>query len=177
MSSAPVETPEFGHDHPALAPGHAQLPHEADTSRLHPPQRQVRHTLVSADPLDVDLLAASVSDQRAGAVVTFVGAVRDHDHGRAVEFIEYVGHPTAGRILEEVVGELTARSSCEAVAVAHRVGELRIGEVAFFVAVSAAHRQEAFSLAAALVDEVKHRLPVWKRQVFPDGDHEWVACP
>jgi molybdopterin synthase catalytic subunit len=63
------------------------------------------------------------------------------------------------------------------VAVSHRLGNLSIGDAALVVAVSAAHRHEAFAAAAALVDEVKDRLPVWKHQLFADGSDEWVACP
>jgi molybdopterin synthase catalytic subunit len=91
--------------------------------------------------------------------------------------IEYEGHPTAQAVLEEVVADVAAHTDVDALAVAHRVGPLRIGEAALVVAVSAAHRHEAFAAAALLVDEVKLRLPVWKRQVFADGSDEWVACP
>jgi molybdopterin synthase catalytic subunit len=91
--------------------------------------------------------------------------------------IEYEGHPSAQAVLEEVAADVAGRTDVDALAVAHRVGPLRIGDAALVVAVSAAHRQEAFAAAALLVDEVKLRLPVWKRQVFGDGTQEWVACP
>jgi molybdopterin synthase catalytic subunit len=91
--------------------------------------------------------------------------------------IEYVGHPSAQSVLEQVAADVAARSDVEALAVAHRLGPLQVGEAALVVAASAAHRQEAFAAAALLVDEVKDRLPVWKRQEFPDGTDEWVACP
>jgi molybdopterin synthase catalytic subunit len=132
---------------------------------------------VTQDPLDVAAHAAAVETPTAGAVVTFTGAVRDHDGGRRVTGIEYVGHPTAQRLLEEVVADVAARSDAEAVAVSHRLGKLEIGDAALVVAVAGAHRAEAFATASQLVDEVKARLPVWKRQVFPDGTDEWVACP
>lgn len=119
----------------------------------------------------------AVDHPRAGAVVTFSGQVRDHDGGRAVTCIEYVAHPTAERVLADVVAEVVAGTEAEAVAVTHRVGELAIGESAIVVAVSAAHRHEAFTACSLIVDEVKHRLRVWKRQVFADGSEEWVACP
>lgn len=121
--------------------------------------------------------AASVGDAAAGAVVTFAGVVRDHDHGRAVRCIDYVAHPSAQRVLAQVAADVAARSEIDALAVSHRLGELAVGECALAVAVSAAHRAEAFAAASLLVDEVKHHLPVWKRQVFADGSDEWVACP
>ncbi len=132
---------------------------------------------VSSDPLSVEELAALVSARSAGAVVTFAGVVRDHDGGRSVTELEYVGHPTAGDVLAELAGEFAARPDVHAVAVSHRVGLLGIGDVALACAVSASHRGQAFAACAELVDEVKKRLPIWKRQVFTDGEEEWVACP
>lgn len=148
-----------------------------DTSRLRSPARRVVFTAVTEAPLDVDKHAAAVGDAGSGAVVTFAGVVRDHDHGRRVTSIEYVGHPTAERVLAEVAQEVAAASRAEAIAISHRLGPLAVGDVALAVAVSGVHRAEAFATASALVDEVKRRLPVWKRQVFADGDQEWVACP
>jgi molybdopterin synthase catalytic subunit len=110
-------------------------------------------------------------------VVVFRGVVRDYDGGRPVTGIEYVAHPTAGAVLLELMAGLASRTECEAIAVTHRVGNLAAGDTAIVVAVSAAHRQEAFFAVSLIVDEVKHRLPVWKRQQFPDGTDEWVACP
>ena len=155
-----------------------QLPPAArDSSRLRAPARRVVHALVTADPVDVTLLEALVADPGAGAVVSFGGVVRDHDGGRAVTMIEYVGHPSAQEVLSAVAADVAGRTDVEALAVAHRLGPLQVGEPALVVAVSAAHRHEAFAAAALLVDEVKEHLPVWKRQEFPDGTDEWVACP
>jgi molybdopterin synthase catalytic subunit len=150
---------------------------ERDSSRIHPPRRRVVLAAVSDGPLDVRAHEQAVQDDRAGAVVSFSGQVRDHDGGRAVTGIEYVGHPTTERVLAEVVADVAGRTQTEAVAVTHRVGELAVGESAIVVAVSAAHRHEAFAACLLIVDEVKHRLPIWKRQVFADGGEEWVACP
>jgi molybdopterin synthase catalytic subunit len=164
-------------EHPAMAPGHRHAPHERDDSRLREPARRVALTAVTTAPLDQAAHEAAVAEPSAGALVTFVGRVRDNDHGRAVTAIEYSGHPTAAAVLAEVVAEVTARSRAEAVAVSHRLGPLEVGEAAIVVAVAGVHRAEAFETASLLVEEVKHRLPVWKRQVFPDGTDEWVACP
>ena len=145
--------------------------------RLTVPARRVVRTAVGPAPLDVDEHARLVGDRAAGAVVTFAGVVRDHDHGRSVRELEYVGHPTADAVLAAVVAEVVADSPVDAVAVSHRLGHLAVGDCALAVAVSAAHRQEAFEAAALLVDEVKRQLPVWKHQRFADGGSEWVACP
>lgn len=148
-----------------------------DTSRLSPPARQVVHTEVTEQPIEVSVHSAMVAGAASGAVVSFAGVVRDHDGGRPVTAIEYVGHPTSAAVLARVVAEVTAASQAEAVAVSHRIGPLAIGEAALVVAVAGVHRAEAFETAMRLVDEVKRQLPVWKRQVFPDGTDEWVDCP
>lgn len=154
-----------------------QGPPRRDSSRIHPPQHRVVLTAISDAPLDVRTHEQAVDDPRAGAVVTFSGQVRDHDGGREVTGIEYVAHPTTEQVLAEIVADVVPRTEAEAVAVTHRVGELAIGESAIVVTVAAAHRHEAFAACLLIVDEVKHRLPVWKRQVFADGGDEWVACP
>jgi molybdopterin synthase catalytic subunit len=110
-------------------------------------------------------------------VVSFAGVVRDHDGGRSVVELEYEAHPSAADVLAQVAAEIAADPAVYGVAVSHRVGRLEIGEVALAAAVSTAHRATAFALCGRLVDEVKARLPVWKRQVFADGTDEWVNCP
>jgi molybdopterin synthase catalytic subunit len=127
--------------------------------------------------LSLDEHEHAVADPRAGAVVSFQGVVRDHDHGRDVTLLEYEGHPTAEAVLRQVAEEIAADPDVYAVAVSHRVGELKIGDVALVAAVSTAHRAAAFAACARLVDEAKARLPIWKRQVFGDGTEEWVNCP
>ncbi|GAA2680118.1 MULTISPECIES: molybdenum cofactor biosynthesis protein MoaE [Actinoplanes] len=128
-------------------------------------------------PLDLAAHEAAVADRRAGAVVSFQGVVRDHDHGRGVTLLEYEGHPSAAAVLREVAEEIAADPAVYAVAVSHRVGVLQIGDVALVASVSTAHRAAAFEACGRLVDEAKARLPIWKRQVFADGAEEWVNCP
>ena len=137
---------------------------------------EVRRADVSDAPITVEDVRALAADESAGAVVTFSGDVRDHDHGRSVARLEYEGHPTAATVIAQVAHEVAARHHVIAIAVSHRIGALQIGDSALVAAVSAAHRGEAFAACADLVDEVKHRLPVWKHQVFSDGSDEWVNC-
>ncbi len=132
---------------------------------------------VTDQALDVQAHERAVADPTAGAVVVFHGVVRDHDHGRGVTRLEYEGHPTAGAVLAEVAAEVAADPQVHAVAVSHRIGVLGVGDVALVAAVSSAHRAAAFAACARLVDEVKARLPVWKRQLFSDGTDEWVNSP
>jgi molybdopterin synthase catalytic subunit len=138
----------------------------------------VVRAVVTEDPLDVEEHARLVARPNAGAVVSFSGAVRDHDGGRAVHALEYSGHPGAGDVITRVAAQvLAAHPKVLALAVSHRIGPLAIGDSALACAVSAAHRGEAFAACAALVDEVKRQLPIWKRQEFADGSEEWVNCP
>lgn len=132
---------------------------------------------ISEQPLDVPAHEAAVGHVRAGATVTFCGVVRELDHGRSVVELEYLGHPSAQQVLEGIVAEFTADPEVLGCAVSHRVGLLAVGDTALVAAVSTAHRKEAFESCARLVEEVKHRLPIWKRQVFADGSDEWVNCP
>ncbi|WP_067509648.1 molybdenum cofactor biosynthesis protein MoaE [Actinoplanes sp. TFC3] len=137
----------------------------------------VRIAEVGDIPLDLAAHEQAVAGPRAGAVVSFQGVVRDHDHGRSVTVLEYEGHPTAAAVLREVAEEVAADPQVHAVAISHRVGKLGIGDVALIASVSTAHRAAAFAACARLVDEAKARLPIWKHQVFADGTDEWVNCP
>jgi molybdopterin synthase catalytic subunit len=117
-----------------------------------------------------------VSRHAAGAVVGFVGMIRDHDGGRQVVKLEYSAHPSAAEVIVDVVADVAAQShGVRAVAASHRIGVLQIGEAALVAAVAADHRQAAFETCAKLVDAIKSRLPVWKQQFFVDGTDEWVG--
>jgi molybdopterin synthase catalytic subunit len=117
-----------------------------------------------------------VGHRSAGAIVGFVGMIRDHDEGRRVVRLEYSAHPSAAQVMADVVAEVASESSgVRAVAASHRIGALHIGEAALVAAVAADHRQAAFATCAQLVDTIKARLPVWKHQFFDDGTEEWVG--
>ena len=136
---------------------------------------KVAMSAVTAETLDLAAHLLAVDDAAAGATVSFSGVVRDHDGGRSVTELEYHEHPTAAAVVREVAAEIAAREGVIAGAVSHRIGLLGVGDIALAAAVSAAHRREAFDACIDLVDQVKHRIPVWKRQVFVDGSDEWVG--
>jgi molybdopterin synthase catalytic subunit len=148
--------------------------HVTHASAVEPVLRLVS---VSAAPLDTAAHEAAVDHPRAGARVVFCGVVRDHDHGREVVSLEYEAHPTAEQVLGTIAAEVASDPEVLALAVSHRSGRLAVGDVALVAAVATAHRGEAFAICGRLVEEVKHRLPIWKRQVFADGSDEWVNCP
>lgn len=134
-------------------------------------------TSLSAAPLDVAAHLDAVVSPHAGAVATFVGTVRDHDPEATGEVVtlEYSAHPDAGAVLRRLAEELAAHDGVLGLAVSHRVGSLRVGDVAIVAAVSTAHRALAFEVCRALVERVKAELPVWKKQVVADGTHTWVG--
>jgi len=127
-----------------------------------------------AEPLSVDEVRLAVADPAAGAIALFVGTVRDHDHGRAVSALSYSAHPSGARQLREVAEKVAGRFSVRALAAAHRVGDLEVGDLAVVVAAAADHRDEAFAACRALIEDLKATVPVWKQQSFPDGESEWV---
>ncbi len=131
-------------------------------------------TELRAEPLSVDEIQAAAADPAAGAVVVFIGAVRDHDHGRAVTALSYSAHPSAAAELYRVAEKVAASYSIVSLAVAHRTGDLRIGDFAVVAAVGAAHRDVAFQACHALIDDLKATVPIWKHQFFVDGTTEWV---
>jgi molybdopterin synthase catalytic subunit len=140
----------------------------------------VHDRVVVADVVDrsisADEVSAVVATDQDGAVVTFAGVVRDHDGGKGVTALEYERHPSAGAVIAEVARTIADAHPEVRIAVLHRVGALVVGDVALAAAVSSPHRAEAFAACGALVDLVKERVPIWKRQQFTDGSDEWVAA-
>src|ERR1700710_2919659 len=137
---------------------------------------RVLRASVTDQPISLAEHEALVGHQAAGAVVGFVGMIRNHDGGRQVMRLEYSAHPSAPEVFAEVVAEIAAQASgVRAVAASHRVGVLRIGEAALVTAVAADHRQAAFATCARLVDTIKEPLPVWKHQLFEDGSGKWLG--
>ncbi|MGH3472908.1 MAG: molybdenum cofactor biosynthesis protein MoaE, partial [Nocardioidaceae bacterium] len=126
----------------------------------------VRLVALSEEPLEVATAYDVVRAGAAGGVAVFVGTVRELDGGKRVRRLDYTAHPTAAGVLREVVDEVVTSHDVVAVAAVHRVGELEVGDVAVVVAVSCTHRGDAFTACRALIDQLKHRVPIWKHQLF-----------
>jgi molybdopterin synthase catalytic subunit len=132
------------------------------------------HIEVTAEPLDPQRAVELVRRDDAGAVVVFLGVVRDHNLGRRVLYLEYDAYPEmARRVMRELAEEAMGRWPIVDVAVLHRIGHLEVGETSLLVAVSSPHRAEAFEAAHWLVDRLKERAPIWKKEVF-EGGEEWI---
>lgn len=128
-------------------------------------------------PLSVDEVRTAVADPTAGGEALFAGAVRDHDGGRGVARLGYSAHPSALEVMGQVAQRVADTYPVVGVAAVHRVGDLEVGDLAVVVAVSCAHRGEAFEACRALIDDLKSSVPIWKHQHFADGSEEWVGTP
>lgn len=126
-------------------------------------------------PLSVDEVFRAVGDDASGGTTLFVGTVRNHDGGADVDALGYSCHPSAEAELRRVAEKVVADHPVRALAAVHRVGDLRVGDIAVVVAVSCPHRGEAFDACRRLIDDLKHEVPIWKHQTFSDGTEEWVG--
>lgn len=129
------------------------------------------------EPIDVAALKATLAAPACGGFTSFEGWVRDHNEGRAVLRLEYEAYaPLAVAEGKRVLAEALEQFEIEQAACAHRTGELAVGELAVWVGVSAAHREGAFQACRYIIDEIKRRLPIWKKEYYADGSAEWVNC-
>jgi molybdopterin synthase catalytic subunit len=130
---------------------------------------------LTSDPIELSALVARVQSSGQGGIACFLGTVRDHHGGREVIRLEYSAYqPMAEAECARIVTETEARWNCT-IALEHRVGVLSIGDVAVAIAVASAHRDEAFTACRYIIEEVKRRVPIWKREFFADGTVEWVG--
>lgn len=131
----------------------------------------------SSTPLDESALRAELGDPACGGYAAFEGWVRDHNDGRRVHRLEYEAYePLAIKEGERIIAEAITRFGVEHAACVHRIGALEIGATAVWVGVAAHHRDEAFRACRYIIDEVKHRLPIWKKEHYQNGDSGWVNC-
>ena len=128
-------------------------------------------------PIDPSRLLAGPGDTRAGAFVTFEGRVRSENGGRSVKTLDYEAYaPLAQKEGRRIVKEARERFPITDARCVHRTGSLSLGDIAVWIAVSAGHRAAAFEACRFLIDEMKARLPIWKREHYADGSTEWVNC-
>ena len=132
---------------------------------------------LTSETIDSIGLRASLENPTCGACVTFEGLIRNHNEGRKVLRLEYEAYGAlANKEGEAIVREALKRFRIEEASCVHRTGLLEIGEMAVWVGVSSAHRGEAFKACSYIIDTVKQRVPIWKREHYADGTDEWVNC-
>jgi molybdopterin synthase catalytic subunit len=137
----------------------------------------IRMLDIREQSLSIDEVYSCVVDEGAGAVDVFIGTVRSEDRGREVAGLGYTAHPTAIQRLREIAEQVADTHPIRALGAVHRVGDLKIGDIAVIVAVSSGHRGESFAACQQLIDTLKATLPIWKHQFFRDGSDEWVGTP
>lgn len=128
-------------------------------------------------PIETDELRRELADPSCGGYAAFEGWVRNHNEGSRVRGLEYEAYEALGlREGERILDEAVERFGVTRVACVHRLGELEVGDLAVWVGVSAPHRDEAFRACRYVIDEVKHRLPIWKKEHYVSGESGWVNC-
>jgi molybdopterin synthase catalytic subunit len=131
--------------------------------------------LLSDQPLSLDRVVDEVRDERAGAIATFTGTTRIHSRGRDVEHLDYEAYEgMAEKVMGEIAESLEARYELCAIAIHHRIGRVGIGDTSVLIAVSAPHRQDALAACKDAIDELKERVPLWKKEVYAGGE-EWIG--
>jgi MoaE-MoaD fusion protein len=147
---------------------------EGDEVALIPPVSGGAFRLTE-EPIDVDEVIAEVADERAGAIATFLGTTRVHSRGRTVMRLEYEAYAgMAERVMEHIAGDLRSKYDVCAVAMAHRLGRVGIGETSVAIAVSAPHREHALAACKEAIDTLKEQVPLWKKEVY-EGGEEWIG--
>ena len=130
---------------------------------------------ITTGPIDTREVLSRVGAEEDGAVALFLGIVRNSNEGRRVSGMEYEGYAEmAQEQLADIVGEAAVRAQTDRVAAVHRLGALGVGEVSVAIAVSTPHRRQAFDAARYVIEEIKKRLPVWKREYYLDRDAQWL---
>lgn len=128
------------------------------------------YVIVGSQPLQLEPLMQAVRHDGAGAVVVFVGTVRDHNEGQAVSALEYEAYESmAVAEMQRIADEICAEHQGVRLAAGHRTGELRVGDIAAICVASAAHRDQAFEACRLLIDRIKERVPIWKRERGAEG--------
>jgi MoaE-MoaD fusion protein len=131
--------------------------------------------LLSDEPLSLDRAVDEVRAEAAGAIATFTGTTRRSSRGRTVQHLDYEAYEgMAERVMAEIAESLQRRYELTAVAIHHRVGRVSIGETSVVIAVSAPHRQDALAACKDAIDELKERVPLWKKEVY-EGGEEWIG--
>lgn len=130
---------------------------------------------VQTETISPEAVLADVGSDEHGAALLFLGVVRNHAEGRSVRGMHYDAYEAmAETVLREIATEASERLGTDAVSVVHRTGDLGVGEVSVAIAVSSPHRAEAYDASRYVIEEIKKRLPVWKREHYVEGDDAWV---
>ncbi|CAN5549294.1 hypothetical protein BH11CYA1_BH11CYA1_42000 [soil metagenome] len=147
------------------------------TEAMEPLGATAKNFQLATSKIECDVLKSSLENPCAGALVCFEGVVRNHNEGKVVLSLEYEAYESLARLeASKIFAEAVKQYSILSAICVHRTGLLQIGETAVFVGVTSAHRDAAFHACRYIIDEIKMRLPIWKKETYEDGISEWVNC-
>lgn len=127
--------------------------------------------------LDTSAIYNALEDVTCGAIVTFEGRVRNHNEGKEITKLYYECYlPMALKIMNEIKEEAIVKFNVVNISAIHRIGDIPIGEIAVWIGVSSIHRKEAFEACEFMINEIKHKVPIWKKETYKDGSTSWVEC-
>ncbi len=134
--------------------------------------------LLTHQPIDVTAVVAAVTTEASGAIDVFIGTTRNHSGGKAVRSLSYEAYPEmAEQEIARIVQEVHYHWPAHKIAVVHRLGDVPLGEASVAIAVSSSHRKEAFEACRFIIDRLKERVPIWKKEIFEDGSGAWSGTP
>lgn len=132
---------------------------------------------ITENKIKVEKLYGELYNITCGAVVTFEGRVRNHNDLKQVKKLEYeCYYPMAIKVLEEIKNQALKRWDVKKIIAVHRIGEIPIGEIAVWIGVTSIHRKESFEACQFMINEIKHKAPIWKKETYLDGLTKWVEC-
>lgn len=130
---------------------------------------------ITSEPIDVSALLEDSVGDADGAAILFLGTVRNHNDGREVGHLDYQAYPEmAEKVLEEIVSEAEDRWEVGRMTVVHRIGRLEIGDASVAIVVASPHRGDAYDASRYIIEELKKRVPIWKREGYLSGESEWL---
>lgn len=130
-----------------------------------------------AEKIHLEPLQDNLQDPTCGGMAIFEGRVRNHHGGKPVHSLYYECYaPMAIKVLREIAREAVQQWQLGRLSVVHRYGLIPIGETAVWIGVASSHRRESFAACQYLIEEIKKRVPIWKKETYQDGSHHWVAC-
>lgn len=136
------------------------------------------NSFLTREPINVnEIIKEDANFENIGASVLFIGTVRKNSNGKRTNYLEYEAYEDlANNVLDDLIDKTFRRWPVLDVKVIHRLGHLKIGEVAVLIKISSEHRDEAYAASRYLIEEIKHQVPIWKKEYFEDGTSEWGCC-
>jgi len=133
--------------------------------------------MLTDKPIPIEKLTAELKHQSCGGIAIFMGRIRSHNHGKKVKSLNYEAYePMVKSVFSQITDEAIREFRVHEVKIVHRLGDLKIGDVAVWIGVQSGHRGETFAACQYVIDELKKRAPIWKKEYYVNHENEWVRC-